>query len=186
MQQADAERMRRWQQGDATAFEELVRHWQGPVGRFLYRLGVPCDQVADLCQDVFLRVYRKGADYREAGTFSTWLYQIALNAARDAARRARRLPMRLESHDPQTGASGGAELCEEREVSGLVQEALTKLPEPLREVVVLRHYEDMNFEEMARLLKTPASTLKSRFSAALGQLRTRLKHLGWSPEETTR
>src|SRR5205085_2781088 len=113
-----AARKRRWQNGDATAFEELVRHWQGPVGRFLSRLGVPPDQVADLCQEVFLRVYQKGAGYREAGVFSTWLYQVALNATRDAARRARRLPLRLDSHDPPAATPNGAELCEDRELAG--------------------------------------------------------------------
>ncbi len=90
--QDDADLMRRWQQGDAGAFVDLTRRWQQPMARFLSRLVGQPDQVADLCQEVFLRFYLKGPRYRENGTFSTWLYQIALNAARDAGRRARRTP----------------------------------------------------------------------------------------------
>ena len=65
-------------------------------------------------------------------------------------------------------------------------EAIAHLPEPLREVLVLRHYEDMRFEAMARLLDVPASTLKSRFAVALSRLRVRLQQLGWNPEEIDR
>jgi RNA polymerase sigma-70 factor (ECF subfamily) len=184
MDQNDADMMRRWQDGDAGAFEELVRRWQGPISRFLSRLG-NTNQVADLCQEVFLRLYLKGPRYRETGAFSTWLYRIAMNVARDAARRTRRSPLPLMDLDLPARSSASDASCEYQELTKVMQHALADLPESLREVVVLRHYEDMSFEEMARLLKTPASTLKSRFAAALGRLRGRLKQLGWSPEETT-
>ena len=183
MDQHDADVMRRWQDGDAGAFEELVRRWQEPMGRFLSRLVGRPEQVADLCQEVFLRLYLKGPRYREGGTFSTWLYQIALNAARDAGRRARRAPVPLQDHDPPAPDEPAA--FEHQETAAIVQQALADLAEPLRQVLVLRHYEDMSFEQMARLLKMPASTLKSRFAVALSLLRARFKQLGWSPEETT-
>jgi len=76
------------------------------------------------------------------------------------------------------------ELCERQELARAVQVALAELPRPLREVLALRHDQRMNFEEMARVLGTPASTLKSRFAAALSRLRRRLCELGYSPEET--
>ena len=72
----------------------------------------------------------------------------------------------------------------EQERSAAVQTALAELSQPLHEVVVLRHYEDMGFEEMARLLNTPASTLKSRFTVAMRQLHERLSTLGFGPEPT--
>jgi RNA polymerase sigma-70 factor (ECF subfamily) len=184
MDEHDADIMRRWQEGDAGAFDELVRRWQGPMGRFLSRLTGEPHLTADLCQEVFLRLYVKGSRYREAGTFSTWLYQIALNVARDAGRRARRRALPLREDEPPLVEAGGERACELHELAELMQKALQEMPDPLREVLVLRHYEDMSFEEMARLLKTPASTLKSRFAVALGRLRDRLKRLGWSPEET--
>jgi len=74
--------------------------------------------------------------------------------------------------------------CERRELIQIVEKALAELPASQREVLVLRHYEGMRFEEMARLLGVPASTLKSRFAAALQRMRVRLEQPGWSHEET--
>ena len=180
--QDDADLMRRWQAGDAEAFVDLTRRWQQPMARFLSRLIGQPEQVADLCQEVFLRLYLKGPRYRENGTFSTWLYQIALNAVRDAGRRARRTPVALGDHDPPAHMPDGVARCEQQELTAGVRQALAELPEPLRQVLVLRHYEDMSFEQMARVLGTPASTLKLRFAVALKLLRDRMKELGWSPE----
>lgn len=182
--QADAELMRRWQAGDLAAFEALVRRWQQPLGRFLSRLIDPPELAHDLCQEVFLRVYQAGPSYRESGAFATWLYRIALNVARDARRRRRHEPEPLDRCEPAAGELSAAAQCEQQELGHAVRLALSELSAAQREVLVLRHYEDMNFEAMARLLGTPASTLKSRFAVALGHLRVRLQQLGWSPEET--
>jgi RNA polymerase sigma-70 factor (ECF subfamily) len=160
--------MRRWASGDRSAFEDLVRAWEKPVGRFLIRLTGDAELAADLTQESFLRVYLNGAKYRDGGTFKTWLYQIALNLARDAARRhARRPAVSLADADPpaDTGVS-----FDRREQAEVVAAALTGLPAHLREVVVLRHYEDLSFEEMGRLLGVPATTLKSRFTVAMKKL----------------
>jgi RNA polymerase sigma-70 factor (ECF subfamily) len=182
----DAELIRRWQRGDVAAFEALVRRWQQPVGRFLARLVGRSDLAEDLCQDVFLRVYLAGARYRETGAFSTWLYRIALNAARDAGRRRKHHAQPLDDVEPAGGHVAADVFCEQEEVARAVAGAVAELPPPLREVLVLRHYEGMSFEEMGRLLEVPASTLKSRFAAALGRLRQRLHHLGRDPEEIDR
>jgi RNA polymerase sigma-70 factor, ECF subfamily len=185
MAHADAELMRRWQRGDAAAFEELVCRWQAPIARFLAHQVGRTELVADLCQEVFLRVFRAGSRYRATGAFSTWLYQIALNVARDAGRRQRRQPEPLNDHEPAEPGQSEA-YCEQKEMAEAVAAALAELPPAQREVLVLRHYEGMNFEEIARVLGTPASTLKSRFAAALERLRIRLNHLGWRHEETKR
>ena len=180
----DAELIRRWQNGDLAAFEALVRRWQQPVARILSRLVGRTETVQDLCQEVFLRVYQAGPRYQEAGAFSTWLYRIALNVARDAARRRRgKEPLPLGPEEPPGPAETAEDICARRELGRLVGQALGELPEPLRVAVVLRHYEKMTFEDMARLLNKPASTLKSRFAAALTRLRTRLRQLGWTEEE---
>ena len=108
MDRDNANLMRRWQEGDATAFEALVRRWEQPIARFLTRLASRPDRIADLCQEVFLRLYLAGPRYRETGVFSTWLYQIALNVARDAGRRQRHEPEALNPQDiPAAGAGRG-------------------------------------------------------------------------------
>jgi RNA polymerase sigma-70 factor (ECF subfamily) len=175
--------VRRWQRGDPGAFEALVRRWQQPIGRFLARLAGRRELAQDLCQEVFLRVYCAGPRYREAGAFSTWIYRVALNVARDAGRRKRRDPVALPDAEPADGAFLAEEVCERRELAHEVAAAVAELPPPLREVLVLRHYEELSFEDMARLLGVPASTLKSRFALAISRLRVRLRHLGWSHEE---
>jgi RNA polymerase sigma-70 factor (ECF subfamily) len=177
----DAELLKRWQRGDAAAFEMLVHRWQQPVGRILARLVGKHQVVSDLAQEVFLRVHQAAPRYREKGFFATWLYRIALSVARDAQRRRRRLDA-LISEPPDPSKSADA-VCAQKESAQAVIAALEELPGPLREVLVLRHYEQMNFEDMSRLMGTPASTLKSRFAAALNRLRSRLQQLGFSAEE---
>src|SRR5437763_13932283 len=157
--QTDAELMRRWQRGDLAAFEALVRRWQQPLGRFLSRLIDQPELAHDLCQEVFFRVYQAGPSYRESGAFARWLYRIALNVARDSRRRRRHEPEPLNQCEPAVGELSAAAQCEQQELGQAVRLALAELPSAHPEALALRHYEEMNFEAMARLLGTPASTL---------------------------
>jgi RNA polymerase sigma-70 factor (ECF subfamily) len=172
---SDEELVRRWQSGDEAAFEDLVRRWEQPIGRLLSRLISPPELAQDLCQEVFLRVYQAGWRFRGDSSFSTWLYRIAVNVARDAARRRRPEPMPAGLPEPVDASNGAEQLCCQKELAAAVTQALARLPEPLREVLVLRHYQGLNYESMARVTGTPASTLKSRFAAALSRLRIHLQ-----------
>lgn len=181
----DPDLIRRWRSGEVAAFDVLVRRWQQPIARFLARMLGPAAPVADLCQDVFLRVHLSRDRYCEKGAFSTWIYRIALNRARDHARTLTRQPVSL----PESVASivsGESPRWEQRELQELVDAALAHLAPALREVLVLRHYEDINFEDMGRLLGTPASTLKSRFAVALCKMQVILQDLGWDGEEASK
>jgi RNA polymerase sigma-70 factor (ECF subfamily) len=183
MGQPDSELMQRWQRGETAAFEELVRRWQQPMARFLvHQIGHP-ESIQDLCQEVFLKVYQARDRYHETGVFSSWLYRIALNVARDASRRFRN-PARLALNQmPHANGTPAATRCEQQEIQEAISAALAALPPLLREVLVLRHYEEMNFEDMGRLMSIPASTLKSRFALALRKLRDQLEERGIGPEE---
>jgi RNA polymerase sigma-70 factor (ECF subfamily) len=174
-----------WRNGGA-AFERLVRLWQQPVARFLFHLIGRDELVADLCQEVFLRVYEHRGRYRETGTFSSWLFRIALNVVRDVRRRRR--PEPHDFGDVELAAAGPSPeaACEQAECGRLVARTVAELPEPLRVVLVLRHYEEMSFEQIARLLGEPASTVKSRFRAALQHLRQRLQPYCDNPTEPER
>ncbi len=172
-----------WQRGDPVAFAELVRDWQQPLARFLFRVAGQPDRVADLCQEVFLRVYLARERYRENGQFAAWFYRIALNVARDAARRERWPLALLPAHDQPGTAAPVDEECLQQELQDLMAQAIAELPESQRIVLALHHDEGLNFEEIARRTHTPASTLKSRFAAALHHLRARLRQHGWSAQE---
>lgn len=179
MARDDAELIRRWRGGDAGAFDALVRRWQQPAARFLARLLGPAGPVADLSQELFLRIYLWRDRYREEGSFSTWLYRVALNLARDHARKSERQPTPLPEEVPVCGRDEMPR-WEHAELRDTIDAALADLPAPLREVLVLRHYEEMNFEEMGRLLEVPASTLKSRFTVAMHKMHERLRDCGWN------
>jgi RNA polymerase sigma-70 factor, ECF subfamily len=175
-----------WQKGDAAAFAALVRRWQQPVARFLAAILGRNDLVPDLCQEVFLRVFLARARYRETGAFSSWLYRITLNVARDAGRR-RLDPQPLPNQEISALAPFRREAkadClshdEHEELAQAIALGLAELPLPLRQVVVLRHYEDMKFTQMAQMLGIPPSTLRSRFEVGMTKLRVFLKQRGWT------
>ena len=120
-------------------------------------------------------MYLQAGRYRDDGRFGTWVFRIAVNLARDAARRKavrKAAPLPVTEPPGRDGPADG--WAESAECADAVAAALAELPDPLREVVVLRHYEDLSFEEMARLLGVPATTLKSRFAVAMRQLQERL------------
>src|SRR5438034_7476420 len=118
----DGELVARWQHGDPSAFEELVRRWQQPMARFLFRLTGDATQTADLCQEVFLRVLTARDRYHDNGRFSAWLYRIALNVARDSARR-RRIPA-TELTELVDRCEPAEEVCRKRELAALVARAV--------------------------------------------------------------
>lgn len=190
MEQSDHELMRRLRQGDPAALEPLVRRWERPIARLLVRLTDARPErlngeVEDLAQEVFLRVLRHCGRYSERHAFSTWLYRIALNVSRDTARRRRkwwkleRRPRHVAPAEPPSDKLSRAE------VEYHVRSALAALPAKLREPLVLKHFGDLTFEEISRVLRRPVSTIKSRVQAGLLRLRAELKRRGIDEQELT-
>jgi len=156
----------------------LVRRWEGRVARVLAPLAPRRQDVEDLRQEAFLRVLSASGRYRSQGAFSTWLFRIVLNLARDEARRRKRRPETLG--ETVIGQSNGAPPDEatRRELVQSVASALDALPAELREALVLKHYGELTFAEMSDVLRTPASTLKSRVALAHRRLRSELARRG--------
>jgi RNA polymerase sigma-70 factor (ECF subfamily) len=174
----DHELMRLTAEGDGEAFAVLVRRWERRVIRVLAPLTQSAEDAEDLRQEAFLRVLTASERYRPCGEFSTWLFRIVLNLARDHARRRKRRPPLKWGDPPDEHAGPTAVDASRRELAEAVAASLDALPEELREIVVLKHYAQMSFAEMAEVLETPASTLKSRMAAALGRLRAELARRG--------
>ena len=181
---SDHDLMHRCQTGDAAAFAELVHRWQGPIARTIGRLSVARSDVDDLCQEVFLRVLRARDRYRQVGAFSTWIYGIALNVARDNLRRSRRQPQPLDS-PPLAAGPTPAEYVGRHELVGEVDNALRSLPEHLREVLVLKHFGKLTFAQVAEITGSPVSTVKSQVQAALERLRIELRKRGIDREDVS-
>lgn len=176
---SDEQAMWRVQQSDdETAFAQLVRRWEGPIQRMCERMTGDAHQAQDVAQETFLRVFACRKEYEPNGKFSTWLWRIALNLCYDELRRRLRQDKNLrdDGGEPRAGLetfaaadSAPDRLLADRERFGLVRQALAELPEIYRSVLVLRHYEDLKFREIAEVLGVPEGTVKSRMAEALAQ-----------------
>lgn len=159
----DEELVGRVAQGNEPALAELLRRYERPLSHFIFRHTGGRD-VEDLYQETWLRVVRAAARFDRSRRFSTWLFQIAVNLCRDWRRAAPPDPAEL----PPTAAAGDTAA---RTDAGLdAQRLLALLPEPQREVVILRYYHDLSEDEMARILDCPKGTVKSRLHNALARL----------------
>jgi RNA polymerase sigma-70 factor (ECF subfamily) len=165
---------------DASAFAQLVKRWESPVRRLCTRITGDEHKAQDLTQEAFAKLFTHRKDYRPDGKFSTYLWRIALNLCYDELRRMRRrgesslegelgeMVSVLDTHPSPAPGPDKAALQQER--GEIVRQALLRLPEPYRCVVVLRHYEDLKFREIAEVLDIPEGTVKSRMAEALTQL----------------
>lgn len=182
--------IRRAQQGEAAAFDTLVGLYAGRIFGFLYRWTRSRTEAEDLMQEVFLRVVRMIKSYDHTGRFEPWLFRIAANLVRDRIRRLKRGPRMVDGSGPPTGVGedwqdDGSSLIvgragmagdaseelvrgEEREA---LQRALAQLPDGEREVILLRHFSQMSFKEIADLMETPLGTALARAHRGLARLR---------------
>ncbi len=184
MAPSDEELVERFQSGEASAFDVLVHRWERKVQGAIYRLVGPGEDVRDLTQETLLKAYRGLRTFKKEARFSSWLYQIALNACRDRMRRGRGKSYVSFDELVETGETGGEagpsalDLIEARDLSRQVAAAVAALPEEQREVVVLKEYQGLTFLEIAEALDVPLSTVKTRLYRGLGQLRQQLVRQG--------
>jgi RNA polymerase sigma-70 factor (ECF subfamily) len=164
---------KRFQDGDLTKFEELIRKHQDRVYNLCrYMLRDPED-AQDAAQDVFLKAYRGIKEFTPEASFYTWLYRITVNTCLDYKRKARREALKKEPlpEDLSSTEPFAPELYESRENTEALQTALQKLPEKLRAAIVLREIDGLSYEEIADVLHASVGTVKSRISRAREDLR---------------
>jgi RNA polymerase sigma-70 factor (ECF subfamily) len=164
--------------GNEAAWEELVRVHTRRVYSVCYRFTGTSTEAQDLTQEVFLRVFRTLKTFRAGeGSFSVWLNRLTRNLLIDHYRRTRqeratesieeRLPLIEETTAVTSRADG---MLAGREASELLQGALSKLSPELREAVILRDVEDMEYREIAQVLNVPEGTVKSRLNRGRAEL----------------
>jgi RNA polymerase sigma-70 factor (ECF subfamily) len=182
LDQADMARLRA---GHDPALNALMDRHAGALFGFLCRWVGDEDAAHDLAQETFVRVYQKRSSFQEGLRFSTWLFTIAANLARNHLRaRGRRAEVPLESGSGDEPGPGAPLISEaamspdqqavriEQQVA--VRKAVSELPEDLREVVVLCELDDRSVAEAATLLQTTVKAVESRLYRARGRLRERL------------
>ena len=175
----DEELVDRSRSGDVESFNQLITRWERPIYALAYRVIGQEEDARDVCQETFLRAFRGLAGFKGQAKFSSWLYRIALNLCRDWIRRRRRTPIsalpedvELEDLASEAGPSESVEdLVARRELSGVVEVAMARLPEEQRTAIILKEYHGMTFQEIADLQGCPLSTVKTRLYQGLSVLR---------------
>ena len=168
----------RCMRGDETAWEELVRLHTRKVYGLCYRFTGRGSEAQDLTQEVFLRVFRTLATFRSAeGSFATWLARVTRNLLIDHYRRTRqeRVTDSIEDQLPvleEAGAAAGRpdHAVAGREASEILQATLQRLSPDLREAVILRDLQEMEYREIADVLQIPEGTVKSRINRGRAEL----------------
>ncbi len=179
--------------GDTDAFRGLVdRHKSRIYGTLLSLVG-DADLAEELAQETFVKAFLGLSGFREDSSFSTWLVQIAIHGARDHRRKMSRLRKRrvisldalretmrheLEPADTRRSADPSAGVDAHEEIS-MVREALAQLPPEYREIIVLKHFQEWPYEQIANSTGDTVGTLKVRAHRARRLLKERLAELGW-------
>jgi len=184
---SDVDVMLRVKAGDESAFAYLVQKYRRPMVGFMYRLCHNPSTAEELAQEVFLRVYRARTSYEPSAKFTTWLYRIATNLAVNYARDTRHErpenTVRLDEPDQETGKTPdladdsltAEEQILKRERLAAIRSKVNALPERQRVAVIMHKYQQMDYREIAGVLKLSESATKSLLFRAYETLREQLK-----------
>jgi len=167
------------------AFGEIVRRWERKIFALCFGMLGREDEARDAAQETFVAAYRNVGNFRGEAKVSSWLHRIAVNQCLTTKRRAK---SRSEEYlDDETreeervfvaaAAYSPSSQTEQAERNVLVRQAVGSLPVDLRQVVVMKEFEEMTFQEISETLEIPLSTVKSRLYTALKQLRSKLERL---------
>lgn len=169
--------------GDADAFGELVRRWERRIFALAYGMLGREEDARDATQETFIAAFRNLRGFRGEAKVSSWLHRIAVNQCITRQRRAKvRGETALEDEVEKNAGSFAAPttyspagVVESRQVTQAVRRAVNSLPVELRQVIVMKEFEELTFKEIADALDLPLSTVKSRLYTALKQLQMRLQ-----------
>lgn len=168
---------------DRNAFGEIVRRWERKIFALCFGMLGREDDARDAAQEAFIAAYRNLKNFRGEAKVSSWLHRIAVNQCLTTKRRQK---TRAEDFiDDEDGSeervfiapmlNSPAKKAEQAERMKLVRQAVGALPSDLREVIVMKEFEEMTFQEISETLDLPLSTVKSRLYTALKQLKMKLE-----------
>lgn len=194
MARSDVQLMLDVKSGDDSSFELLLRKYRTPVVNFLYRMVRDGAAAEDLAQEVFLRVYRARGQYLPTAKFTTWMFRIAtnlaLNALRDGRYRHQEVSIDRSAFDRSADGESEQPAVEiadrqpsieleliRRDRAEQIRRAVEALPEKQRAAVLLHKYQEMDYDEIARILGCSESALKSLLFRAYETLRLELAPL---------
>jgi RNA polymerase sigma-70 factor (ECF subfamily) len=172
--------------GDAEAFGEIVRRWERRIFALAYGMLGREEEARDATQETFIAAFRNLRNFRGEAKVSSWLHRIAVNQCITRQRRAKvRSESALDDEQEKNAASfaapltlSPASLTEGAQVTIAVRKAVNTLPAELRQIVVMKEFEELTFREISDALDIPLSTVKSRLYTALKQLQMKLNRFG--------
>lgn len=183
-QRPDEELVAATLEGNEERYAELVARYQGRVVNYLHRLVRDLDEAHDLAQEVFLRVYRALDRFDPTYRFSTWLFRVAQNAAIDRIRKRRLKLVSLQRPEAEDSLGGEWEFASpERGPYGelrnvergqAIRYAIEELAEEYRELIILRHFGELSYDEIAELKAMPLGTVKNKLFRARQMLKSKL------------
>ncbi len=161
------------------SFEELVRRYQRPIAAYVYRMVGNYESALDLTQEIFIKVYNSLHRYRAEFKFSTWIYKIAHNAAVDHLRRTSTREQSLVAGTESDSFELPIESAhltpeqesERKERRGEIESVVRALPANYRELIILRHSQDLSYEEIVEVTGLPLGTVKNRLFRAREMMR---------------
>jgi len=165
--------------GDPSAFEGIVRRWQGPLVNLAYRFCRDRGRAEDLAQEAFLRAYRGLRQWRRQGMFSTWLFALATNLYRTEIRRIPPVPVPLDGIE--AGAQHPGDDPDDHDRDRAIRRAVDTLPPKYREALILFYFREMDVAAAAAALGVPEGTLKARLARARALLRRKLPAVTAAP-----
>jgi len=186
--ESDLELMLRVTHGDVESFELLLHRYRVPLLGYFVRMVRDQALAEDLTQEVFLRVYQARERYQPEARFTTWLYRIATNLALNAIRDRRCEPLTFVVPEGQDGQAAPLERVADRRPTAeqqmlesdrerTIRDAIESLPERQRAAVILHKYQEVDYRQIARVLKVSESAVKSLLFRAYESLRVRLEPL---------
>jgi len=166
--------------GEDNALDRLMTRWQVPLRSFLYRHTQNEEDALDLAQETFVRVFQHRDRFQAEGKFSTWLFAIAYNLARDRARQHNRRPTQSLEDTPELADSRQPFIsADEKERATAVRAAIADLPDDLRAAVILFEYEERSHAEIASIVGASAKAVETRLYRARQLLKKTLaRYLG--------
>ena len=172
--------------GHEGGFEELVRRYQRPISAYVYRMVGNYDAALDLTQEIFIKVYGSLARYRSEFKFSTWIYKIAHNCAVDHLRRNNGREQSLvsgvegDSYELpiESGRLSPEQESERKERRMEIESVVRALPAAYRELIILRHSQDLTYEEIVEVTGLPLGTVKNRLFRARDMMRQQFLQRG--------
>lgn len=178
----DRKLIERCRNGDREAFDELVLRYEKQAYNLAYRLTGNYDDASDVVVEAFVRAFQGLHTFRGDANFGTWLHRVVVNTFLDLRKRNKhRQHISLEEQMEVDGdiltrqiedtAPGPQELIEAQERADVLQQAINQLPHDRRILIVLYHFENLSYEEIAQILKMPVGTVKSRLNRARLALR---------------